>query len=53
MDCVDIGRAYGAQWWKAGPVSKAGHPHHPLYLRKDAPVEPFDVESYLTSLSSR
>ena len=53
MDFVDIGRAYGAQWWKVGPLSKAGHPHHPLYLRKDAQVEPFDVEAYLTSLSNR
>lgn len=50
LDFVEIGRQYGAQWWKAGAVSKAGHPHHPLYLRKDAPMEPFDVARYLQRL---
>ena len=24
--------------------------HHPLYLRKDEKIKPFDVESYLTKL---
>ena len=37
--CVDemreIGEKYGAKWYRAGKLSKAGHPHHPLYLRKD------------------
>ena len=28
-------------------LSKKGHPHHPLYLRKDSTPEPFDVENYL------
>ena len=52
-DFVELGRRYGAQWWKAGAVSKAGHPHHPLYLKKDAPTEPFDVEGYLSTLAAR
>ena len=30
-----------------GKRSKKGHPHHPLYLRKDSTPEPFDVENYL------
>ena len=34
-------------WVTFGKRSKAGHPHHPLYLRKDAVPEPFDVEHYL------
>ena len=33
--------------WVFGKRSKKGHPHHPLYLRKDSTPEPFDVENYL------
>ena len=52
MDMVSEGRAYGARWFTAGPRSKAGHPHHPLYLKKDTPLEPFtDLETYLSRLS--
>lgn len=51
LDCVrdmlDIGRAYGAVWYHAGPLSAKGHPHHPLYLRSDTPLVPFDTETYL------
>ena len=47
----EIGRRFGARWLKAGPCSKRGHPHHPLYLRRDVPVEAFDLETYLAGLS--
>lgn len=50
MDClkdmVSIGREYGASWQCAGAVSKKGHPHHPLYLRKDEKLRLFDTEAY-------
>ncbi len=50
-DCVAemlaISREYGASWYCAGPISKKGHPHHPLYLRKDEILKPFDTEGYL------
>lgn len=46
-DMVCLGEAAAAVWRKAGPVSKAGHPHHPLYLKKDTALEPFDAEAYL------
>lgn len=49
-DMIEIGEKYGAQWFSAGARSKKGHPHHPLYLRKDAVTEPFDVVGYLESL---
>jgi len=49
-DMVAIGEAYGAQWLCAGRCSKKGHPHHPLYLRKDEKVRPFAVVPYLDSL---
>lgn len=37
-DMVEVGEFLGAQWVCAGKCSKAGHPHHPLYLRKDEKV---------------
>ena len=46
-DMLAIGQDYGAKWYCAGAVTKKGHPHHPLYLRKDEKLKPFDVESYL------
>ena len=49
-DMVAIGQEYGARWYCAGKVSKKGHPHHPLYLRKDEAVKPFDVVTYLETL---
>jgi hypothetical protein len=49
-DMVDIGRSYDALWLRAGKCSKRGHPHHPLYLRKDEKTVPFDVDGYLQSL---
>ena len=51
MDCVrDFladGEAVGARWYTAGPLLKSGHPHHPLYLRKDTQLLPFDIAAYL------
>ena len=46
-DMIEAGEEYGAQWVCAGSVSKNGHPHHPLYLRKNETVRPFDVTAYL------
>ncbi len=48
-DLAEIGRRYGAQWITFGPRSKRGHPHHPLYLRKDAVPEQFDMDDYISS----
>lgn len=46
-DMTRIGRNAGAQWLCAGKCSKKGHPHHPLYLKKDELLKPFDIEQYL------
>ena len=52
MDCMrDFaadGQAVGARWFTAGPPLKSGHPHHPLYLRRDTPLLDFDILAYLT-----
>ena len=54
LDMAAAGQEYGAEWFTAGARSKAGHPHHPLYLKKDSPLEPFgDLEEYLRALSDR
>ena len=51
MDCMrDFladGKAAGARWFTAGPLLKSGHPHHPLYLKRDTALLEFDIESYL------
>ena len=49
-DMLAAGEEYGARWFCAGPISKKGHPHHPLYLRKDEILRPFDVAGYLERL---
>ena len=51
-DMLAIGQEYGAKWYCAGAVTKKGHPHHPLYLRKDEKLKHFDVESYLQNTRS-
>ena len=49
-EMVDISYKYGATWYSSGAISKKGHPHHPLYLRKDSGLDAFDMESYLKIL---
>ena len=49
-DMLTIGNQYGANWFCAGAVTKKGHPHHPLYLRRDEKLKPFDAEKYLLNL---
>ena len=49
QDMVAAGQEYGATWHCAGAVTKKGHPHHPLYLRKDEKLKPFDINAYLAS----
>ena len=46
-DMLEVGEQYGAKWYCAGAVSKKGHPHHPLYLRKDEKLKPFDIKGYI------
>lgn len=49
-DMVALGDEYGARWFTAGARSKKGHPHHPLYLKKDSPLDPFDAALYAATL---
>ena len=49
-DMLAVGEEYGASWFCAGAITKKGHPHHPLYLKKDEKLKPFDVSAYLDKL---
>ena len=49
-EMVRLGQQYGGHWLCAGKCSAKGHPHHPLYLRKDEVTRAFDIEEYLKSL---
>ena len=54
MDFVSIGEEKNARWYTAGARSKnGGHPHHPLYLRKDAVLDPFDPVPYIAGLREK
>lgn len=46
-DFAALGRGSHAAWFTAGPPLKSGHPHHPLYLRRDTQLLPFDIAHYL------
>ncbi len=51
LDMIALGEKYSARWFTAGARSKAkGHPHHPLYLKKDSALEPFDARAYCEKL---
>ena len=49
-DMIDIGISRNARWFSAGKKSKKGHPHHPLYLRKDSGLDEFDVAGYVSDI---
>ena len=50
LDMINEGKAYGAKWYMTGKPSLKGHPHHPLYLKKDSIIEPFDIEDYIKKI---
>ena len=50
LDMIALGEKRNARWVTAGARSKKGHPHHPLYLRKDSPLDPFDAAAYCAAL---
>ena len=52
-DMIAVGEEYCAEWFTAGKRSVKGHPHHPLYLRRDTPLDPFDVKNYIDTLEGR
>ena len=51
-DMIALGERYNAGWYSAGNISKKGHPHHPLYLKKDSPLDEFDIIGYIDKLKN-
>ncbi|MEE1321395.1 MAG: DUF1643 domain-containing protein [Acutalibacteraceae bacterium] len=49
-EMVDISMKYQSKWYSSGAISKKGHPHHPLYLKKDSGLDEFDMELYLNKV---
>lgn len=54
IDMIEIGKSHGASWYTCGARSKkGGHPHHPLYLKKDSVLDEFDPLEYINGLSNK
>lgn len=49
-DIYEILSQNNCTYYTRGKISKAGHPHHPLYLRKDSPMDEFDVDTYFKTI---
>jgi hypothetical protein len=49
-EIVALPELANVRWLCRGPRSRAGHPHHPLYVRADALLDDFDVSAYLATL---
>lgn len=50
LTMAEIGKRYNATWYTAGKISKKGHPHHPLYLKKDTYLDEFDIDLYCSDV---
>ena len=48
-DTIRVAQSYSIKWFHMGKLLAQGHPHHPLYLKKDAEFRKFDIEKYLSS----
>ena len=46
-DIYEVLDGQDCRFFTRGRISKAGHPHHPLYLRKTAPMDEFSLQEYL------
>ncbi len=45
-DLLDLPALSASTWVSRGTVSKAGHPHHPLYVKNSEPFAPYAVGHY-------
>lgn len=50
-DIVELSKEFNAKWVSAGELKK-GHPHHPLYLKKNTCFIDFDVDRYIDDLKN-
>lgn len=45
LDLMEVFEAHNINYWCAG-VNDSGNPKHPLYLKKDLVLQPFDIQGY-------
>lgn len=54
MECLQdihrVAKRSKRKWVRIGPISKGGHPHHPLYLSNDEVLQEFDINEYIKNL---
>ena len=51
-DIHEVLRSKECRYFTRGKISKAGHPHHPLYLRKTSPMDEFDLDDYMSLINA-
>ena len=47
---VEVIKPHPVKWVCRGKLVADKHPHHPLYLKRDLPFQPFDIERYLEKI---
>jgi hypothetical protein len=50
QDIIKLPQVQKCEWRRQDNLTKAGHPRHPLYLRRDANFTDFQISSYLLDL---
>ena len=53
IDIAKLDECANCRWVNIGNMTKAGHPHHPLYLQRDSNIENFDIASYIRGLTAK
>jgi hypothetical protein len=51
-DIVSITKGRSIHWYTIGKTTKAGHPHHPLYLSKSLGLSAFDINEYMRNVGA-
>lgn len=51
MKLVDIADTYDCKWYSVGPLTKDGHPRHPLYTKNGCGMDVFDMSGYVRDRS--
>lgn len=46
-DIYSLSLNYKCSWYHIGDLTKRGHPHHPLYLKKESEKNKFNIGDYL------
>lgn len=52
QDIVSLPELQNCKWVSRGALTMGGHPHHPLYVKKECLFKPFDIQRY-TQVYSR